>query len=546
MHTRKHWPALAVGFVVTIANSPAFAWSFESEGIRGSFDSTLSAGLGMRVGSHDCRLIVQGASGAEAPVGCLSPTAGIGDQGDLNYKDGDLFTAYLKGSHELLLRLPGEVSMLARANWLRDISATRTTRIISATSTPDFADGLTGPARKDLRFKARLLDLWVSKTFDTGTNTVRVRVGNQVINWGESLFLPGGINSTNALDAMRLSQPGTQLKEAVLPAPMVSVASGMGGGVNIEGYVQAGWNKTYLPPVGSYWSTSHVIGKGSNYYGVPDSDARNGGQWGLAIHWRPPGTQADVGVYALNYHDKLPELLIDQATFTPSWVYPEDRKLFGVSVNFPLGDWAIGTELSYRPKDAVTVSPLAGCTGRGGRCWADEKRLQWHLTGLLSLTPSNAGVLLGALGAGTGSLLAEAVVIRYPNLKQVYDGDPIAAGLWGWGQEIDPSASPKAVGTASSSGINFDLSLTYDGTLLEGWQVIPEIYYYRALSGRTPNLAGQFMKGASSVNFMLSFVQNPADWQLALNYARFAGGHSPFDQPLADRDFVGVVLSRNF
>ena len=31
--------------------------------------------------------------------------------------------------------------------------------------------------------------------------------------------------------------------------------------------------------------------------------------------------------------------------------YLEDRKMLGVSANFPLGNWAIGTELSYRPHD---------------------------------------------------------------------------------------------------------------------------------------------------------------------------------------------------
>jgi len=76
--------------------------------------------------------------------------------------------------------------------------------------------------------------------------------------------------------------------------------------------------------------------------------------------------------------------------------------------------------------------------------------------------------------------------------------------------------------------------------------LVPEVYYFQALSGRTPNSAALFMKGAKSVNFTLSFIQNPATWQVAFNYARFMGGEQVFDQPLRDRDFVGAVLSRNF
>jgi hypothetical protein len=153
---------------------------------------------------------------------------------------------------------------------------------------------------------------------------------------------------------------------------------------------------------------------------------------------------------------------------------------------------------------------------------------------------------LKALGADTATLLAEAVVIRYPNLQQTYGGDPISAGAWGWGQEFDPTASPIPVGTKTSAGFNFDFSWVYDGTLIPGWQVVPEIYYFQALSGRTPNASGLFMKGAKSVNLTLSFLQNPTKWQAAINYAAFWGGKNVFDQPYRDRNFVGLTVSRNF
>ena len=69
---------------------------------------------------------------------------------------------------------------------------------------------------------------------------------------------------------------------------------------------------------------------------------------------------------------------------------------------------------------------------------------------------------------------------------------------------------------------------------------------FQALSGRTPNASGLFMKGAKSANFYLNFAKNPATWQFGFNYAMFRGGSSVFDQPLRDRDFVGMYVSRNF
>jgi hypothetical protein len=539
--------ALAAAACALLA-SQGRAETFEWGDIRGNFDSTITVGTGIREKSPACGLITAGASGTGAPAGCLAPTSLLGDQGDLNYAKGHAFTTYIKGSHELLLKAPHDWTFLGRVNWVRDFSATNTTGYISATTPPALTDGLADDARKDLKLKARLLDLWVSKTFDVGDQQARVRVGNQVVSWGESLFLPGGINSTNSIDVMRLSQPGTQLKEVYLPAPMISVASGLGHGFNAEAYVQSSWNGNYLPPTGSYWSVANGLGKGHDAYGLAEVKPRNGGQWGAALRYQPEGTQVNLGVYAMNYHDKAPQFSLDiNGSGAIGWTYPENRKLYGVSANFPLGDWAVGTELSYRPKDAVALnSAVSGCASQNGNCWVDEKRLQWHLTGILSLTPNTGGTILKMLGADTATVMAESVVIRYPNLKQTYGGDPITAGAWGWGQEFDPTAAPTPMGSKTSWGYNFDFSWVYDGTVMPGWQVVPEVYYFQAVKGRTPNSIGLFMEGAKSANLILSFIQNPAKWQVAINYAAFWGGSRVFDQPLRDRNFVGLTVSRNF
>lgn len=522
----------------------AQAATFQSGSISGSFDSTVTAGIGIRAQKQACTLITAGASGDGAPAGCLAPTSGLGDQGDLNYDRGDAFTTYLKGTHELLLKLPDDWKFLGRVSWVRDFASTRTNDTVSATNPPGVGP-LTDPAAQDLRFKARLLDFWVSKEFSLGEERARVRVGNQVISWGESLFLPGGINQTNAQDIMRLSQPGTQLKEVFLPAPIASFAAGLGHGLNFEGYVQTNWNDNYFPPTGSYWSTVNGLGKGYAEYGFARHEPKNGGQYGASLRWQPEGTSLNVGFYAMRYHDKAPQLSVGNGL---AWVFPEGRTLYGISANFPVGDWSIGTELSYRPKDAVAINPAtSGCSYNGGNCYVDEKKFQWHVTGMLSLTPSEYGGILKALGgADTATLMAEAVVVRYPHLKSMYGADPVAAGLWGWGQEFNAAGTPEPVGTKTSWGYNLDFSWVYDGSVVPGWQVIPEIYYFQAVNGRTPNTAGLFMNGAKSANLTVTFMRNPATWQFAVNYGRFWGGERVFDQPLRDRGFVGAYVSRNF
>lgn len=539
----------ASGLAIACVTPLAMGFTFETDAIRGSFDSTISVGMGLRTESQSCNLINGGATGHNPPAGCLAQSSGIGDQGDLNYDKGDLFTNYIKGTHELLLRLPENFTFMARGSWIRDFAASDTTGALSF-NTPSGVgeDGLSRSARDDLEFKARLLDLWVSKGFDVGAQQVRVRLGNQVINWGESLFVQGGINNTNAYDIQALARPGVQLKEAVLPAPMLSVASGLGSGVNVEAYYQFAWNKSEIPPVGSYWSSTTGLGKGMGAYGFSDKGARDSGQWGLSLRWQPEDSDINYGVYVLRYHDKLPSLtlrLLDPNTLAlaQKWVYPEDRMLYGISANMPIGDWAVGTELSYRPKDSVPLNPLLDlCASRDGECWKDEKKFQWHLSGVYSLTPSNSPGVLDLTRASTGTLLTELVVVKYPGLHNKYDGEIIAAGANNW--QLDPAAAPKPRGDKTSSGINLDFSLTYDGTLIPGWQVTPGIFYSRSLGGRTPNLAATFTEDASSMNAYVNFVRNPASWQVSFNYAKFMGGDTPYDQQLRDRDYVGLVISR--
>ncbi|MNV49655.1 hypothetical protein D3C71_1416160 [compost metagenome] len=134
------------------------------------------------------------------------------------------------------------------------------------------------------------------------------------------------------------------------------------------------------------------------------------------------------------------------------------------------------------------------------------------------------------------------MVVKYPDLHDSVDGELISAGLNTW--QLDPSTPPRAKGDKTSSGVNVDFSLTYDGTLLPGWQVTPGIFYSRSLGGRTPNLSATFTEGASSMNLYLNLVRNPASWQVSFNYAKFMGGDTPYDQLLGDRDYVGFVISR--
>jgi len=90
-----------------------------------------------------------------------------------------------------------------------------------------------------------------------------------------------------------------------------------------------------------------------------------------------------------------------------------------------------------------------------------------------------------------------------------------------------------------------DYNVTYDGSVIPGWQVIPGATYSWAVYGNTPNFQANYLAGARSLNTYVNFVQNPATWQGGINFTHFFGG-GVLSQPLGDRDFIGGYITRNF
>jgi hypothetical protein len=594
-----------VAVLSTLYAGVAQAFPFRaSETVDGNLDMQMTFATGMRLLKQSPSLVGDPSSVAGADTAVSSN----GDNGDLNYGRYKLFSTTTKLTPELLLRSADGYKLLVRGSVLYDATADNTVRTDLSTD-----------AKTAVVQDARLLDFWVSKDFAIGEQRARIRLGNQVISWGESIFAIGGINATSTFDFQKLSIPGTQLKEAILPAPMISVATGLGHGVNVEAYYQFAWYENRLPPVGTYFSTADILGGGrgmpfgrggtggrqplfldgnpaspnfanfggldpaadrtqANTIAVPFADDRrasNSGQTGVAIHYKPQDLRLDVGFYFLNYHDKMP-VLGALADGELQWRYLENRQLYGLSANFPVGNWAVGFESSYRPKEAVALS---SCFGHGGPLdsasngvagvdcpmWIDQQKFQTHLTGILMLTPGDHGWFLDLLAADTGTFTGEAVWIAFPGLSpnkrftRTMGGvqvDQVAAAAYGFwkGPAMAPvdlglGAGPVAYntvagqGTANSVGYTVDFNWSYDNRIIKGWAVTPGVTFFHALYGYTPTLTANFLQGAKSLNFYVLLNQNPpARWQVGVNYTTFFGRN----QLLADRDFVGGFVTRNF
>ncbi|UQO37823.1 DUF1302 domain-containing protein [Burkholderia cepacia] len=598
--------------VLGAATSSAYAYDFTmgDGAVQASWVTNLTAGAGIRTKNPSCSL-----TGDPNAYGCGAAANtnqwGSGDNGDVNYRKGQAFSTYISATSELLLKMPSEgLKFMVRGTGMYDFLAKDTAR------TP-----LSSTAAAQVVYNAQLLDLWGQKDFTINEQSAHVRLGNQVINWGESVFAQNGINATNSYDIQKLLIPGTQLKQALLPAPMLSFATGLSHGFSTEAYYQFQWNGNRYPPVGTFWSTTNNLGRGiepvtvstnnlnvsgpsagtianaigpgaagnqdtlnaiksglvngafagppSNVIGVPVSwqaPSKYKPQFGVKFNYSPRSFDANFAFYYENYTDKSP-VLASLANGTAQWSYLQNRQLFGVSANFGLGPWAIGTELSYRPRDAVALS---GCYGAGGpldmntnsvagiNCqqWVDKKKFQYDLTGLLALTRSEYP-FLKLLGADSAALTWELTWIYYPGLSssgvtRTINGQTVTqvpqAGYLPWLNNNSGLGYPigMAQGTSSSVGATIDFNWTYDGTLIHGWQVTPGITFSDGLYGYTPTLTANYLQGAKSVNVYVLFNKNPPTWQAGINFSAFFGGHQTVGQPYADRNFVGLFVTRNF
>lgn len=163
------------------------------------------------------------------------------DDGRLNFDSGDLQGGTFKLTSDVTAR-KGAVSLFARINGFYDAimddqgSFERT----------NITDDSKGRAVANLE----ILDLYANFDTELAGNPMQVRVGKQVINWGESTFVLGGNSTFNPIDVAAIVKPGAEIKEALLPVEAIYASLALPNDVSVEAYV-GGHDPYILPPAGT-------------------------------------------------------------------------------------------------------------------------------------------------------------------------------------------------------------------------------------------------------------------------------------------------------
>ncbi|MCK7595101.1 DUF1302 domain-containing protein [Pseudomarimonas salicorniae] len=409
--------AIAAGLIAPAAQ----AFEFELGAARGSIDTTVSYGVTTRMEDRDDNLVGKAffnpalvaqiaalqARGQYLEAQALQVAArgrfsANRDDGNLKYDDGDIISNAFKITSEGTL------------NW--DSGGA----FVRATYFYDFENAdrndLTEAAKDLIGERFRLLDAFVFHNFTYGeTGNGTLRLGRQVISWGESTFIQNGINVINSVDLSALRVAGAELKEAFLPLDAAWASFSLSDSLSLELAYLLEFEEIEVDASGTYFSSNDFASPGgtyvmlgfgtvpqpvndpSLYYDVcfsgpagfgrsdtglpaslvaagcsgsfpraPNNNAKDNGQYGAALrYYASEFFDTEFGFYYLRYHSRLPVLSGISVTSSASnsgryfVEYPEDINLYGISWNTTIpGGWAFQGEMSYRDNMPLQIDDV--------------------------------------------------------------------------------------------------------------------------------------------------------------------------------------------
>ena len=318
------WSLAALPLAIGMAtfSGAANAVAFNIGEVEAQLDSQLSVGVSMSTQGADKRFVSM-SNGGEA-------AARTSDDGRLNYEAGDVFSKIFRGVHDLELRY-GDSGAFFRGKYWYDFETKDGSQRFY-----DIDDSGRSPLTKAAG--VALLDAFVYHNYFIGNNPGNVRLGRQVVSWGESTFIQNSINSINPIDVAALRRPGAEVKEGLLPVEMLYLSQGLTENLSMEAFYQLKWAPFALDNCGTFFGADTlatgcvdrlVVGGvdlpqgdsglvvdspyapfGASSYIVrarKDKEARDDGQFGVAFrYFAPELNDSEFGFYFMNYHSRAP------------------------------------------------------------------------------------------------------------------------------------------------------------------------------------------------------------------------------------------------
>ena len=596
---------LAVGLVLASLEG-AQAADFKVGDLDLTVNSTVSVGSSWRVEGRDRRLFSARNTDEGGTTG-LAPTPTT-DDGNLNFDTGDRFSTVVKGIHEFELKKNNEYGFFSRVKWFYDDALNS-----GGVSHGHAGNAYTpGSALNDNGFHPysrfdglNLLDAYGYMNTSVAGKPANIRLGRQVIAWGESMLIQSPISGLNTVDLSALRRPGVDLKEAFTPSEHVFMNLGLSEGTSLEGFVQLKWRETVTEGCGTYFAANDIVGDGCNFISVPpagftdrtaflaasagalgtgvfrapDSTPDDGGQYGLALRKYVGSLGTEFGAYYMNYHSRLPVLSAVKQTaalgssataaFTARYKveYPEDIRIFGASFSTNVGSWAWAGEVS-RAQDVplqintadiliAVLNPTIGATTHFGQRYqngavaAGQTVAGYDRFDVTQLQSSLIRQFDRVLGSNRMVFVGEVGATFVHDLPEAnaVAGTPRYGRSPVFGTASASLGLPAADGSTAGGFVTdfawgYRLRLTSEyRDVFEGIDLSPSIAWSHDVDGWSPEPGQSFNEGRQSIGVGLGF-EFDANTRASINYVKYVNS-AEFDV-FRDRDFISVSASHSF
>ncbi|HXG29297.1 MAG TPA: DUF1302 domain-containing protein [Nevskiales bacterium] len=451
------------GLALLLASGPGLAFDFDLGELRGTLDNQVSLGAAWRAEDPDERLISKSnlnpglclrreSDGSIAGDGCNSTSdpslnnafvaapgnfAPNADNGNLNYDKGDLVAGAFKITSDLNLSWRN-FGALFRASYFYDEPNTGfeethpdTTFQPRKTDRPKRVEKLVG---HDLE----RLDSYVFGNFPfIGDRQLTVRVGDQVLNWGESTFLvANSLNHIAPPHLPRLRAPSFDVKELFVPVGMIFLGTELMPSLALEAFYQYDWKPAVPDPVGSFYSTSDIAGEGGTYamlsFGKAPEDPTQS---------YDPKTNADITCLITGCELDRTGLFSSSSRtiLRAADRRPDDGGQYGFKVAYFAEDFNSGTEFAFYHSNTHSRLPIASFLAADATCIGDGSGVLQALSPLECGPPLPGIGPIGALGLAREPLPVETarVFLEYPEDIKLYGlSFNTTIGDWAWSGEV--------------------------------------------------------------------------------------------------------------